>query len=54
MRWRGLQSLLWAAVALLLTMTVALAEGDQATRPSEYLLLAQIALLIAVGRGLGR
>jgi Kef-type K+ transport system membrane component KefB/nucleotide-binding universal stress UspA family protein len=34
-------------------ITVADAEGDQATRPSEFLLLAQIALLIAVGRGLG-
>jgi Kef-type K+ transport system membrane component KefB/nucleotide-binding universal stress UspA family protein len=34
-------------------ITVAGAEGDQATRPSEFLLLAQIALLIAVGRGLG-
>jgi Kef-type K+ transport system membrane component KefB/nucleotide-binding universal stress UspA family protein len=34
-------------------ITVADAEGDQATRPSEFLLLAQLALLIAVGRGLG-
>ena len=54
MRWRALQSLFWAGITLLLMITVADAEGDQATRPSEYLLLAQIALLIAVGRGLGR
>src|SRR5215510_4696451 len=53
MRWSGLQSLFWAGVALLLTVTVAGAEGDKAARPSEFLLLLQIALLIAVGRGLG-
>jgi Kef-type K+ transport system membrane component KefB/nucleotide-binding universal stress UspA family protein len=34
-------------------ITVADADGEQATRPSEFLLLVQIALLIAVGRGLG-
>lgn len=34
-------------------ITVADAEGGQATRPSEFLLLVQIAILIAVGRGLG-
>jgi Kef-type K+ transport system membrane component KefB/nucleotide-binding universal stress UspA family protein len=34
-------------------ITVADAEGAQATRPSDFLLLVQIALLIAVGRGLG-
>ena len=53
MRWRGLQSLLWAGIALLLISTVADADGAQAARPSEFLLLVQIALLIAVGRGLG-
>ena len=53
MRWRGLQSLVWAGFALLLMVTVADAEGDKAARPSEFLLLVQIALLIAVGRGLG-
>ncbi|HWX59643.1 cation:proton antiporter [Bradyrhizobium sp.] len=53
MRWSGLQSLLWAGIALLLMITVADADGEQATRPSEFLLLVQIALLIAVGRGLG-
>ncbi|GIQ75118.1 Na+/H+ antiporter [Bradyrhizobium sp. RD5-C2] len=34
-------------------MTIAGAEGDKAARPSEFLLLLQISLLIAVGRGLG-
>src|SRR5215471_12608540 len=53
MRWRALQSLIWAGITLLLIITVADAEGDQARRPSEFLLLAQIALLTAVGRGLG-
>src|ERR1700751_2200974 len=53
MRWRGLQSLVWAGVALLLMVTVAKAADGQASRPSEFLLLVQIALLIAVGRGLG-
>ena len=53
MRWRGLQSLFWAGIVVLLMIAVAGAEGEQATRPSEFLLLVQIALLIAVGRGLG-
>jgi len=34
-------------------VTVADAEGEKAARPSEFLLLVQIALLIAAGRGLG-
>jgi Kef-type K+ transport system membrane component KefB len=34
-------------------VTVANAADEQAARPSEFLLLVQIALLIAVGRGLG-
>jgi len=53
MRWRVLQSLFWAGVALLLTVTMAGAAGDKAGRPSEFLLLVQISLLIAIGRGLG-
>jgi Kef-type K+ transport system membrane component KefB/nucleotide-binding universal stress UspA family protein len=54
MRWSRLQSLVWAGFALLLMVTVAVAaEGEKAARPSEFLLLVQIALLIAVGRGLG-
>ncbi|MBR1125106.1 cation:proton antiporter [Bradyrhizobium lablabi] len=53
MRWRLLQSLFWAGVALLLTVSAAGADGDKAGKPSEFLLLVQISLLIAVGRGLG-
>jgi Kef-type K+ transport system membrane component KefB/nucleotide-binding universal stress UspA family protein len=53
MRWSHLQSLFWAASALLLMVTAADADGEKAGQPSEYLLLVQIALLIAVGRGLG-
>jgi Kef-type K+ transport system membrane component KefB/nucleotide-binding universal stress UspA family protein len=53
MRWRGLQSLFWAEITLLLTITVVDAEGALAARPSEFVLLVQLFLLIAVGRGLG-
>jgi Kef-type K+ transport system membrane component KefB/nucleotide-binding universal stress UspA family protein len=38
---------------LLASGTLAHAEGQAAARPTEFLLIAQIALLIAVGRGLG-
>jgi len=53
MRWSHLQSLIWAAIAVLLTVVAANADGGKASHPSEFLLLVQIALLIAVGRGLG-
>ena len=53
MRWRSLQSLLLTGISLLLTITVARAADEQVVHPSEFLLLVQIALLIAVGRGLG-
>src|SRR3954469_24889160 len=53
MRWRHLHSLFWAGFSLLLMVTMAGAAGDKAARPSEFLLLVQIVLLIAVGRGLG-
>ena len=53
MRWRALQSLFWAGIALLLMVSVADADGEKAGRPSEFLLLVQISLLIAIGRGLG-
>lgn len=52
-RWRRLQPTVWAIIILLATATAAGAEGDRASKPSEFILLAQIALLIAVGRGLG-
>nr|WP_050420518.1 cation:proton antiporter [Bradyrhizobium tropiciagri] len=38
---------------LFATVTAADAAGDDAAKPSDFILLAQIALLIAVGRGLG-
>src|SRR5438132_3488935 len=44
---------LWTLAAFLLTITVSGAGAEKSARPSEFLLLAQIALLIAVGRGLG-
>jgi len=54
MRWSRLRSLVWAGFALLLSVTVAVAaEGERAARSSEFLLLVQIALLVAIGRGLG-
>lgn len=48
-----LQPAIWATVILLVSITAADAAGDKASKPSEYILLVQIALLIAVGRGLG-
>jgi Kef-type K+ transport system membrane component KefB/nucleotide-binding universal stress UspA family protein len=52
-RWGRLQPTIWAVIILLATVTAADAEGDSASRPSEFIFLVQIALLIAVGRGLG-
>ncbi|WGR91698.1 cation:proton antiporter [Bradyrhizobium sp. ISRA443] len=48
-----LQPTIWAVVVLLATVTAAAAEGGQASRASEFTFLVQVALLIAVGRGLG-
>lgn len=55
MRWRLLRSIFWACVALLLMVAVAGAGADsqKSAKPSEFLLIVQIALLLAVGRGLG-
>ncbi|WP_076858168.1 cation:proton antiporter domain-containing protein [Bradyrhizobium mercantei] len=50
---RRLQPTIWAVIILVATATAASAEADKAGKPSEFILLAQIALLIAVGRGLG-
>jgi Kef-type K+ transport system membrane component KefB/nucleotide-binding universal stress UspA family protein len=47
------QTLFWAAVALLLMVSAADADAEKSARPSEFIFLVQIALLIAVGRGLG-
>jgi Kef-type K+ transport system membrane component KefB/nucleotide-binding universal stress UspA family protein len=45
--------ILWTLAAFLLMTTVASAGAEKSARPSEFLLLAQIALLVVVGRGLG-
>jgi Kef-type K+ transport system membrane component KefB/nucleotide-binding universal stress UspA family protein len=49
------RSTIWTACFLLLPVACAAAanHGEASSRPSEFLLIAQIALLIAVGRGLG-
>ncbi|MFB9265031.1 cation:proton antiporter [Bradyrhizobium erythrophlei] len=52
-RWGRLRSIVWTAVFLLATIIVASAAGENAGRPSEFVFLVQITLLIAVGRGLG-
>src|SRR4051794_10677759 len=43
----------WGGVVLVLTATMAHAEDGGSAKGSEFLLLVQVALLIAVGRGLG-
>ena len=43
-RWGRLQPAIWATVILLVSITAADAEGDKASKPSEFILLAQIAL----------
>ena len=53
MRWRMLRSICWACAALLLMVTVADADGEKAGKPSEFIFIIQVVLLIAVGRGLG-
>ena len=53
MRGLTIRSVFWACVVGLLTVTLAEAAGEKAGKPSEFILVVQIALLIAVGRGLG-
>ncbi len=53
MNWLAFRSVLWACAAVLLTVTLAEAAGEKSGKPSEFILVVQIALLIAVGRGLG-
>src|SRR3954467_8888726 len=53
MRWNSGRPLCWALLVLLLTATAAGAEVQKPAHPSEFLFMVQIALLIAVGRGLG-
>src|ERR1700712_4436177 len=52
MRWRGLRSVFWACAALLLMVSAA-GAAEKPARPSEFLFIVQVVLLIAVGRGLG-
>jgi Kef-type K+ transport system membrane component KefB/nucleotide-binding universal stress UspA family protein len=53
MRWRLLRSIFWACVALFWMVTVVDAESPNSARPSEFILIVQIVLLLTVGRGLG-
>lgn len=53
MKWSQLRPVGLAPAALVLTTIAAGAEGGKSAAPSEFLLVAQIVLLIAVGRGLG-
>ena len=53
MRWRLAPIAFWACAVLLLMVTVADADGEKSAQPSEFIFIVQIALLIAVGRGLG-
>ncbi|GAC1334340.1 MAG: cation:proton antiporter [Bradyrhizobium sp.] len=53
MRWRVLRLAFWACASLFLMMTLADAAAEKSTRPSEFIFIVQIVLLITVGRGLG-
>lgn len=53
MQWSLLRPVGLVPAALVLTTVAASAEGGKSAGPSEFLLVAQIVLLIAVGRGLG-
>src|ERR1700744_4454665 len=52
MRWRLARSAVWAA-AMLLVMATPGEAAESSARPSEFIFLVQIVLLICVGRGLG-
>ncbi|MBR0955631.1 cation:proton antiporter domain-containing protein [Bradyrhizobium canariense] len=53
MQWSLLRPVGLVAAALVLTTIAASAEGGKSAGPSEFILVTQIVLLIAVGRGLG-
>jgi K+:H+ antiporter len=53
MRLRVLRPAFWAGPALLLMITAAGAAAEKSTRPSEFIFVVQVVLLITVGRGLG-
>src|SRR5919198_252132 len=53
MPWRLLRPVGLIPAALVLTTIAAAAEGGKSAGPSESLLILQLVLLLAVGRGLG-
>src|SRR3954471_8072065 len=53
MRLRVLRPALWACPVLFLMITAAGAAAEKSARPSEFIFIVQIVLLITVGRGLG-
>ena len=53
MRWGSARSSCGAFALALLLITVAEAAGEKSAKPSEFIFVVQIVLLIAVGRGLG-
>jgi Kef-type K+ transport system membrane component KefB len=53
MRWGLARSGCWAFALALLLITVAEAAGEKSAKPSEFIFVVQVVLLIAVGRGLG-
>ncbi|WP_314947270.1 cation:proton antiporter [Bradyrhizobium cosmicum] len=53
MQWRLLRPVSLVPAALVLTTVAAGAEAGKSSGPSEFLLVVQIVLLMAVGRGLG-
>ena len=53
MQWSLLRPVGLVAAALVLTTVAASAEGGKSAGPSEFLLVAQIVLLLLVGRVLG-
>src|SRR6195952_4031882 len=53
MRWGLARSSCWAFALAPLMVTVAEAAGEKSAKPSEFIFVVQIVLLIAVGRGLG-
>ena len=53
MHWRTLRLAVWISTAVFLMIGVADAASEKSSHPSEFLFIVQIALLVAVGRGLG-
>ncbi|ANW05190.1 cation:proton antiporter [Bradyrhizobium icense] len=53
MNWRSVRLTFWVFVIVVLTAPLAEAAAESAGRPSEFILILQIVLLIAIGRGLG-